>query len=183
MHSTPALVAHTFAAHLRIRESMAGSSAPLIFLDIDGVICCNDHRLLEDEKLKQLQRICKATGASVVLSSDWRRQQPLKQKVQRALQRLKITYVGATSVQTRIEVAGNWRMEINPRPVEITDWLRKYRKDATADQLRWVAIDDRDLVKEDGGKQLEGHFVITEAWWGLTSERADAAIAILRGQA
>ena len=43
------------------------ASAPaLIFLDIDGVICCNNRRQLEEPKLQQLKRICRATGASVV---------------------------------------------------------------------------------------------------------------------
>ena len=50
----------------------------LVFLDIDGVICCNRVGELEASKLAQLQRICRETGAKVVLSTDWRRQAALK---------------------------------------------------------------------------------------------------------
>eukprot|EP00965_Chrysotila_dentata_P233518 6199634-Pleurochrysis_carterae.AAC.1 len=47
---------------------------PVIFLDIDGVICCNYNGHLEEPKLAQLKRIVEETGAKVVLSTDWRRQ-------------------------------------------------------------------------------------------------------------
>ena len=137
---------------------------------------------MEIEKLRELKRIVAATNASVVLSSDWRRQLPLKQRVQRALERLKIPYVGCTSQQTKFETHGNWRMEISLRPREITDWIRKFRPDQDLDTLPWVAIDDRDLIQEAGDGSLDGHFVLTEAWWGLTAERADAVIAEFRRQ-
>ena len=52
----------------------AATDQPLIFLDIDGVICCNMNGHLEEPKLQQLRRIVEATGAKVVLSTDWRRQ-------------------------------------------------------------------------------------------------------------
>ena len=151
-------------------------SEPLIFLDIDGVICCNYHCQLEVDKLQQLRRICKATGASVVLSSDWRRQLPMKQKVQRALQRLGITYVGCTSIITEVKQVGNWRMETNHRPREIIKWLG-------ARSVPWVAIDDRDLISETDGDRLQGHFVRTDFIRGLSAAAADEAIAILRGHA
>ena len=47
------------------------AAAPLrvIFLDIDGVICCNSFGRLEDKKLRILQGVCKETAAKVVLST------------------------------------------------------------------------------------------------------------------
>ena len=144
----------------------------LVFLDIDGVICCNDRQQLEGDKLQNLRRICKATGAKVVLSSDWRRQMPLKQKVQRALKRLGIEYAGCTRVLTTVEQVGNWRVEINHRPREIRRWYGKRSGP-------WVAIDDRDLLSETDGDQLQGHFVHTSFCTGLTAALADEAIAIL----
>ena len=41
----------------------------LIFLDIDGVICCNSSGQLEPAKLAELQRIVRLTGAKIVLST------------------------------------------------------------------------------------------------------------------
>ena len=45
----------------------------IVFLDIDGVICCNQMGRLETDKLARLQRVCKLTQSRVCLSSDWRR--------------------------------------------------------------------------------------------------------------
>jgi hypothetical protein len=153
----------------------AASSAPLVFLDIDGVICCNTCRQLEDDKLRLLQRVCLATGAKVVLSSDWRRQTPLKQKVQRALARLKIAYVGCTRVITVSEQVGSWRIETNHRPREILTWLGSR-------SCAWIAIDDRDLLSEPGGSELQGHFVRTNPVTGLTPDLVTKAIDSLNQQ-
>ena len=51
----------------------------LIFLDIDGVICCNNEGVLEQSKLELLRQVVDATGAKIVLSTDWRRIPKLKQ--------------------------------------------------------------------------------------------------------
>lgn len=164
-----------FAASTQSNAASASSSStPLIFLDIDGVICCNYQRQLEADKLQQLSRICKATGARVVLSSDWRRQIPLKQRVQRALERLGIAYVGCTKIITTVEQIGNWRVESNLRAREIIRWYGSR-------SVPWVAIDDRDLLSETDGDRLQGHFVHTTFYTGLTEAAADEAIAILRG--
>jgi len=150
---------------------------PLIFLDIDGVICCNFQGNLEEPKLAQLKRVASATGAKVVLSSDWRRKLPLKQKVQRALKRCGIPYVGATPQRVVTETAGNWIYEKPCRPQEIVEWLRQYREGGST--IAWVAVDDRDLLTELGGAELRGHFVQTNFCTGLTHSLADECIGIL----
>ena len=68
----------------------------VIFLDIDGVICCNMAGRLEEQKLANLNDIVKATQAKVVLSTDWRRQANLKRQVIATLKRLDIEVIGAT---------------------------------------------------------------------------------------
>ena len=170
---------------------------------IDGVICCNFHGELEDAKLAQLARVAKATGAKVkretknpvglrsasnglephlprsqqvVLSSDWRRQLSLKQKVQRALKKHRVGYVGCTPQRVVTERAGNWIFEKPCRPQEIMEWLRQYREGCTCP---WVAIDDRDLLEEICGDQLHGHFIHTLFSTGLTASLADECIRIL----
>jgi len=151
--------------------------SPLIFLDIDGVICCNYASELEEAKLEQLKHIGRSTGAKVVLSSDWRRRRPLKEKVQRALTRIGMEYVGCTSQRVRIERRGNWMVEQPCRPQEITEWLRRHRAEAAS--YPWVALDDRNLLSELGGRELEGHFVQTYFSTGLTPTLAEQAITIL----
>ena len=61
------------------------------------------------------------------------------------------------------------------RPQEITAWMSKSSRVGS-----WVAIDDRDLVREIGGAALQGHFVRTHPASGLTAPLADRAIRILQ---
>jgi len=158
---------------------------PLIFLDIDGVICCNMRGILQQEKLAELQRICRTTGAKVVLSSDWRRTQRHKEQVKQTLRRIGVRYVGCTAQKTVYEDIGNWRYERPCRSLEITEWLHKFRN--SLDACEWVAIDDRDLLKELGGEDLVGHFCHTTFAGsreedGLTNAKADECIRILGGK-
>jgi len=121
---------------------------------------------LEQPKLDQLVRIVQATGAKVVLSTDWRRQAPLKKQLHAVLGRLGIEIIGATPMRAMFQPI---------RPQEITSWLMKSTRVSS-----WVAIDDRDLLHEMGGANLQGHFVRTHPATGLTSILADKAIRILQ---
>jgi hypothetical protein len=141
----------------------------LIFLDIDGVICCNMAGRLEEAKLATLAEIVRAPQAKVVLSTDWRRQAQLKRQVVAALKRLDIEVVGATPMKAMFQPI---------RPQEITEWIAANGE--KAGMTEWVAIDDRDLTNEIGGKELVGHFVHTHPNTGLTKRLADVAIGILR---
>ena len=137
----------------------------VIFLDIDGVICCNMAGRLEEQKLANLNDIVKATQAKVVLSTDWRRQANLKRQVIATLKRLDIEVIGATPMKPMFSPV---------RPVEINEWM--HANAAKEGVTSWVAIDDRDLVHEHGGGELKGHFVHTHPASGLTKRLAEAAI-------
>ncbi|KAL1504488.1 hypothetical protein AB1Y20_010893 [Prymnesium parvum] len=141
----------------------------LIFLDIDGVICCNKRSELEVAKLVQLQRVVRTTGARVVLSSDWRRYPALRVRVFATLSSLGILCLGCTPVHLS---------SLRARPMEILDWLSM--QGAQASSLKnWIAIDDRCLVDELGGSRLRGRCVRTIFSEGLTPERADECIHLL----
>ena len=140
----------------------------VIFLDIDGVICCNMAGRLEEQKLANLNDIVKATQAKVVLSTDWRRQANLKRQGIATLKRLGIEVIGATPMKPMFSPV---------RPVEINEWM--HANAAKEGVTSWVAIDDRDLVHEHGGGELKGHFVHTHPASGLTKRLAEAAISIL----
>jgi len=103
----------------------------------------------------------------VVLSTDWRRQAHLKQQLREVLARMNIDCIGATPMRAMFHPV---------RPLEITAWLAR----STHSITDWVAIDDRDLLHENGGAALQGHFVRTHPASGLTSALADKAIKILQ---
>lgn len=73
------------------------------------------------------------------------------------------------------------------RPREITQWISAQNSKVDRGELdddhrvqAWVAIDDRPLLHESGGKALEGHFVQTNVRRGLTRAMVDSVVACLR---
>ena len=144
------------------------SGATLVFLDIDGVVCCNFHGELEGTKLALVKDIVDATGAKVVLSSDWRRRPDLRQRAEAALAAHGVDCIGATP---------EYPMYDRVRPKEILAWMDCFQHPISG----WVAIDDRDLVLEEGGfPAFKNHFVLTEFHSGLTPQLVRTAIARLR---
>ena len=153
------------AARVPPREPSNGKA--LLFLDLDGVICCNRQGQLEQPKLAQLHRVIAATGAKVVLSTDWRRYPEAKQRAESTLKGLGIECIGATP---------ELPLYSRQRPKEILAWLTAFQEPVAT----WCAIDDRQLLQEEGGyPALLGHFVLTDAARGLTAVEADQAIKIL----
>jgi hypothetical protein len=95
----------------------AAAPLKLIFLDIDGVICCNMYGRLEEPKLELLKSVCQRTGAKVVLSTDWRRVPQLKVQLISTLKAYGIATIGATPCRP------NW---LAVRPEEIVAWIKGY---------------------------------------------------------
>lgn len=122
-----------------------------IFLDIDGVICCNNRGHLEPEKLERLRSVVQQTGAKIVLSTDWRRVPKLKTILIQTLQSYGMDVIGSTKMYPP------WQPV---RPVEIVEWLTEYNKTAAAEGLdpitAYAAVDDRSLCQESGGDGLRG---------------------------
>lgn len=148
----------------------------LVFLDIDGVICCNAYGRLEEPKLELLKHVCQRTGAKVILSTDWRRVPQLKAQLISTLKTYGLQCIGATPCRP------NW---LAVRPEEIVAWMKGY---ATAPNAAdkppigtWVAVDDRPLLQEQGGDELRGHFVRTKLAVGLTERLAQRMIDVLNG--
>ena len=143
----------------------------ILFLDLDGVICCNMHGELERDKLFQVRKICNATNAKVVLSTDWRRRADLRRRAEQTLSALGVECIGATP---------EYAMYSRVRPKEIVAWMNGCKEPIEG----WVAIDDRDLVLEEGAvvrgqNVFSNHFVLTEFHSGLTTALADLAVARL----
>ena len=94
-----------------------------IFLDIDGVICCNQFGRLEDRKLQLLRAVVQQTGAKIVLSTDWRRVPKLKSTLIATLRDYGMEVIGSTPMRAP------WQPI---RPQEIVDWLAAYNASAVA---------------------------------------------------
>jgi len=120
----------------------------LIFLDIDGVICCNGMGRLEPDKLARIGEVVKRTDARIVLSTDWRRDPNLKAICTNALEAVGCTVIGATRKGPPLQPI---------RPKEIWGWLQSYQNEKGKRVTQWVAVDDRQLLMEQGGENLRGH--------------------------
>ena len=151
----------------------------VLFLDVDGVVCCNRDSLLDPDKMEVLQKICEATGCKVCISSNWRLFDDLRQHLYQQLAHYKIECVGTTPD------AGESQHGMPMRPCEIKAWMAEWNgQPADAKKKRpaitsFVALDDRPLMEENGGTYLHDHFVQTHPSVGLTEIAGARAIDLL----
>ena len=144
---------------------------PVIFLDFDGVLNCDQCRHFQTERMpelcqhciKQFNRIVATTGARIVISSAWRGLITAGQMSMNGFRCLMRSHgivddvIGITPTENYPET----------RADEIAAWLRDNPC------TRYVVLDDD---AEAGGSHP---FVKTSAWVGLTEAGADRAIALL----
>mmetsp|Transcript_107981 Transcript_107981/g.170607 ORF Transcript_107981/g.170607 Transcript_107981/m.170607 type:complete len:239 (-) Transcript_107981:55-771(-) len=143
----------------------------IIFLDIDGVLVTRRIGCFEENLLRNLKRVVDETGATIVLSSDWRRHPQARLEAKRVLGTVGLTFVACTPSLSAY---------IAQRPTEIMQWKRDYTKRCDAERIsNWIAIDDRPLLEERHGHCLRGHFVQTQPLRGLVESVADECIKLL----
>lgn len=159
-------------------------SAPLLFLDVDGVLnhealyATNAARLpvptppvgwLDRACVARINALCERTGAQVVISSGWRR------------------YLGVAGALTTLRAGGLTAKVLGATPVidvlphdhpdaarlhrwgEIRAWL-----DAHPEVTRWVVIDDVELAGVPAGRQVRTDIAV-----GITDADCDRAAAAL----
>jgi len=149
----------------------------VVFLDIDGVLCCNQDALIEPNKMQQLVRITKETGAKVCISSNWRLFEDLREHLYAQLAAAGIDCIGTTPD------AGEATHGECMRPCEIGAWIKSWHQDKGRQRIAsFVAVDDRSLLHEKGGSILRGRFVRTNAELGLTKSAATLVIGLLLGR-
>ena len=130
---------------------MAAPPLRILFLDVDGVVCCNQNGQLEPEKMQQLIRITKEADAKVCLSSNWRLYEDLREHVYAELEAVGIECVGTTPD------AGEATHGEGMRPCEIGAWIRFWHEDKQRQRIAsFVAVDDRPLLQEKGASVLRG---------------------------
>lgn len=143
----------------------------IIFLDIDGVLVTRRLGVFEEPLLQNLKRVVDETGATIVLSSDWRRHPQARLEAKRVLATVGLSFIACTPCLSAY---------IAQRPTEIMQWKKGYTKHGDSERItHWVAIDDRPLLEERHGSYLRGHFVQTQPIRGLSPENCDECIAIL----
>ena len=123
----------------------------VLFLDVDGVVCCNQKGQLEPDKMRQLIRITKEASAKVCLSSNWRLYKDLRENLYTKLGAVGIECIGTTPD------AGEATHGEGMRPCEIGAWIRFWHEDKQRQRIvSFVAVDDRPLLQEKGGTVLRG---------------------------
>ena len=154
--------------------SLATTITPIkvLFLDVDGVLCCNEYATLEPPLLDQLSIIIEHTEAVVAVSSDWRLFSSKFQELCRALKLRNIRVIGKTGPSITEDA----------RPKEILHFITSFharmkRQNKPYRITRWLAIDDRDLPTENGGEYVTSRrFVQTDVKQGLTFNLAMSAV-------
>lgn len=136
----------------------------VLFLDIDGVVNCaktvNRHGGyigIDPFMALLVNRICEATGASIVLSSSWRLSEDGKDEVNR-------------HIFPRFIDVTPYKHGLKSRGSEIKDWLDRH-----PEVMRYAILDDNsDMLKE----QMPNFF--KTSWEeGLTEEIVSKVIAHL----
>ena len=139
------------AASSQTAGEPAVAALRILFLDVDGVVCCNQNGQLEPEKMQQLIRITKEADAKVCLSSNWRLYEDLREHVYAELEAVGIECVGTTPD------AGEATHGEGMRPCEIGAWIRFWHEDKQRQRIAsFVAVDDRPLLQEKGASVLRG---------------------------
>jgi hypothetical protein len=146
---------------------------PLIFLDIDGVLNSNaylsarpmlaerDETLIDPDAVKLLDRLIRASGAALVISSTWRLE-------------LDVATIGKIlarrGLRRGIPISRTPERPGRPRGEEITAFLRK-----EGDRPPYVILDDDSDMPGHGR-----HLVQTDPRYGLLPGDVDRALAILK---
>lgn len=159
----------------------------VIFLDIDGVLNCDTSKSychddvcgiivgIDSDKVKRLAEIVNATGAQIILSSDWkigwnkyytgRKPSHVKYLDNHLYKKGKLIIKNKTP-----DIGKGWN-----RGEEILSYLK-----AHPDIDNYVILDDT-FFDDFIIKEIEEHLILTDYKVGLTDENVQSAIKILKG--
>lgn len=166
---------------------------PILFLDFDGVMCCDRYleRLLKEghpttddegtlfvpEAVSNLRRIVETTGCQIVVSSTWRIDG--ESRIRRIWKNRNMPgeLIGVTPIllfstyqdadtKERIE-----KPEWEAKAFEVNAWLEKNE----ITYARYAILDDENMFLF----RQQDHLVVTDAYDGLTRDKAEEVISIL----
>jgi len=187
----------------RFPPLMPEDQSKVIFLDVDGVLrpltaggframMVDGEWALRAETadfisgaMLALRYIVEETGAIMVLSSEWRRDQPMREGVDSILQEYEMRPCATwtpTDLQRDMGTENPFKAFTERRAREISQWI------TTNPQVRqWVVLDDINMCAADEDRKpgtllMAPRIVQTHRKIGLTLEQAKAAVKILRGE-
>lgn len=158
---------------------------PLIFLDVDGVLNSHDintygYNTIHRDKVERLNRIVKATGAEVVISSAWRYMILGGSLRVDGFRYLLMTH----GLASFVKVIGHTKSdeEIVERGDQIADYLLTHGK------RQYVVLDDGSEIPQDAARSMTqslydrhgDRWLLIDGARGLTDADVTDAIAILR---
>jgi|EP00927_Polykrikos_kofoidii_P063709 hypothetical protein len=175
----------------------------VIFLDVDGVLrpltaggframMVDGEWALRAETadfisgaMLALRHVVENTGAICVLSSEWRRDQPMREGVDNILKEYEMPPCQSwtpTDLQRDLGMENPLRAFAERRAREITVWLGN-----NPQVKQWVVLDDinmadADIDRKPGTALMTPRIVQTHRKIGITMENARAAVKILRGE-
>lgn len=154
----------------------------IVFLDVDGVLNSHAwwarkafepaHPQLDPEAVARLDRLCRETGAAVVVSSTWRSAGATHMREVLGAVGFKGRVIGCTPQMARMGTNGVY-LGVE-RGHEIAQWLSTFPRPVE----RFVILDD-----EDDMADLRGFLVQTDYAVGLTDADCERAAAMLAGEA
>lgn len=178
-------------------------SSKVIFLDVDGVLrpltaggframMVDGEWALKSETadfisgaMLALRQIVAETGAIMCLSSEWRRDEPMREGVDSILRDYDMPPCASwtpTDLQRDMGTENPFQAFTERRAREISAWVTK-----NPSVRQWVVLDDINMSTADedrkpGSLRMTERIVQTHRKIGLTMENAEAAIKILRGE-
>ena len=172
-----------------VTEGMS-EAAPLLFLDVDGVLhhsqATTPSEFFHPRCMANLQRIVHSTECKLVLSSFWRTDPEMVERLNAALAECDIAPVASSTRQHAppdLSLPAKERLSLSViRAREISDW----RQQGSRREASWAVLDDLQMSAElpsNGGHpacyELEDHLVNTCPLHGMTDAHVRAAIAML----
>jgi len=175
----------------------------VIFLDVDGVLrpltaggframMVDGEWALRAETadfisgaMLALRHIIEETGAMCVLSSEWRRDAPMREGVDNILKEYEMppcTSWTPTDLDRDLGTENPFQAFTERRAREISKWVT-----AQPSTKQWVVIDDINMAEADkdrkeGSLLMKSRIVQTHRKIGLTLENAKQAVRMLRGE-
>ncbi|ETO21019.1 hypothetical protein RFI_16185, partial [Reticulomyxa filosa] len=201
---------------LRITSQKKKKSLKLLFLDIDGehmlgmycahffrnkkiqnvgVLCFSGH-IISSVHLNRILQIMKKTQCKIVLSTTWRLQSHLKQRIFEAFAHAMANEVdsGLPCEKSKVHVVNVHEhiigqtpdfKHLRPRAFEIMAFVDAVKTFPDVHLQDWVVIDDSNLfapcVQDDVKRQMKEHFVRCNTNIGITEEIMETIIAKLNG--
>lgn len=132
---------------------------------------------VEDVLVERVKKIIDATGAKVILSSDWRFEHPRFDDDPDAKMGINLSLLIRKLADFGINLYGMTSVMRHRRGEEIESWLEQNEcRYGGIDNINYVILDDLPWSEFYGHDE---HFVQTDDYVGITDEDVEKAIAIL----